>query len=171
MEDGIEFWTMWKRISALKGGWTIKGIRCVCEEFVSVLKGRKLLGGTLCTTMTWEGYVLGRSLWKCHGEWMERWGRRLGKQNKSKLWLGGSVGMSWGEMMKAWIKGKYVEFRKGKDVFKALKHWHSVDIGHLTGMHMNGQRRRHDLSIRELTFLSWQCINSVRWGFRKQKSL
>lgn len=46
VEDRIEFWTMLKRVSALIGGWTIKGIRCVSEGFVSVLKGRMLLGGT-----------------------------------------------------------------------------------------------------------------------------
>lgn len=60
MEDGTEFCTMLKRRSAFTGGPAMKGITWVSEGLVSVLEGRKLLGGTLCRRMSWEGSVLGR---------------------------------------------------------------------------------------------------------------
>lgn len=50
VENGIEFWMMLKR-SAFLGGWTMKAIGYVREEFVFVLDGRMLLGRILCKRM------------------------------------------------------------------------------------------------------------------------
>lgn len=53
--------------SALIGGWTMKGISYLSEEFVFVLEGRMPLRRILCKRTAWEDYVLGRLFWKCHG--------------------------------------------------------------------------------------------------------